>query len=188
MLEISPNGKITTAALAKQVGVSEAALYRHFPSKTKMYEGLIEFIEEAIFARSNQIASDNELNALDKCGRILELVLVFSERNPGLTRLLTGSALAGETERLHDRISKIFERIETQLKQILRTAELSEGLHFHLEISVTVNIWLSAAEGRIMQYTRSHFRVPPTRHWKEQWFCLATGVMAKQPQNEQEPA
>jgi len=172
MLEASPGARITTAALAKKVGVSEAALYRHFPSKTKMFEGLIEFIEEAVFARVNLIAADAELGAAQKCEKIIHMVLVFSERNPGITRILTGDALAGETERLHQRVVQFFDRVETQLKQILREAELREGLRCSMSIHATVNLWLSHTEGKIAQFVRSQFRIMPTTDWTDQWSVL----------------
>ena len=109
MLETAPGERITTSALAKEVGVSEAALYRHFPSKAKMFEGLIEFIEDTIFSRIAFILTDNQ-SAQIRCEKILLLFLGFCEMNPGLTRLLTGDALAGETERLRHRIFQLFER------------------------------------------------------------------------------
>lgn len=177
MLEASPGARITTAALAKEVGVSEAALYRHFPSKTKMFEGLIEFIEEAVFVRVNLIAGDTEIEALSRCEKILQLLLVFAERNPGMTRILTGDALAGETERLHQRVVQFFDRLETQLKQILREAELREGLRLSISITATANLWLAVAEGRIAQFVRSQFRVKPTAAWAEQWQYLARGCL-----------
>lgn len=181
MLEASPGGRVTTASLAKQVGVSEAALYRHFPSKTKMFEGLIEFIEEAIFDRVGIIVADDQVYALDKCERILSLLLLFAERNPGITRILTGDALAGETERLHHRVVQIFDRLEAQLKQVLRTAELREGLRFGLSVNATVNLWLASAEGKISQFVRSQFRVPPTDNWSEQWPYLVRGCVLAEP-------
>ena len=127
MLEASPGSRITTAGLAKQVGVSEAALYRHFPSKSKMFEGLIEFIEDTLFSRVSIILVE-EQTAQKRCEKMLMLLLVFTERNPGLTRILTGDALLGETERLHQRVAQLFDRFETQLKQVIREAELREGL------------------------------------------------------------
>lgn len=181
MLEASPGARITTAALAKQVGVSEAALYRHFPSKTKMFEGLIEFIEEAIFTRVNIIAAEEDLSGLEKCEKIFNLVLGFAERNPGITRILTGDALAGETERLHHRVVQFFDRLETHIKQILREAELREGLRFGLSISATVNLWLAAVEGKIAQFVRGQFRVPPTNGWSEQWPYLLKGCVVAEP-------
>ena len=118
MLESSPGARITTAALAKQVGVSEAALYRHFPSKAKMFEGLIEFIEETLFTRINRIIQE-EANVIPRVEMIVTLVLGFAEQNPGMCRLLTADALAGETERLRMRITQVFDRIETQLNKII---------------------------------------------------------------------
>ncbi|GAA5525892.1 nucleoid occlusion factor SlmA [Microbulbifer aestuariivivens] len=174
MLEASPGGRITTAALAKEVGFSEAALYRHFPSKSKMFEGLIEFIEETIFSRVTLILQD-EPSALARCQKILHLLLAFCERNPGITRLLTGDALTGETERLHGRILQFFDRLETQLKQILREAELREQLRPAIPLGSAANLLLASAEGRIVQYVRSGFKRKPTDHWAEQWPVLVAG-------------
>lgn len=167
MLEESPGARITTAALAQKVGVSEAALYRHFPSKTKMFEGLIEFIEETIFTKVTQIMRE-ESGAQSKCEQILWLLLMFCERNPGMTRIMTGDAITGETDRLRQRIIQFFDRLETQVKQVLREAELSEGLKTKLPANIAANLLLSQAEGRIAQYVRSEFKRLPTTHWPEQ--------------------
>ena len=171
MLEESPGARITTAALAAKVGVSEAALYRHFPSKTKMFEGLIEFIEDTIFSRVNLINSDAP-NAKSRCEQIILLLLTFSERNPGITRIMTGDALAGETDRLRQRVVQFFDRLETQLKQILREAELREGLRTQMPANIAANCILAMAEGRIAQYVRSEFKRQPTENWDEQWRTL----------------
>ncbi len=176
MLEASPGERITTSALAREVGVSEAALYRHFPSKSKMFEGLIEFIEETIFSRITLILAEEKI-ALKRCEKILALLLAFAERNPGLTRLLTGDALTGETERLRVRIAQVFDRVETQLKQILREAELREGLHPQLPITAAANLLIALVNGRIAEFVRSEFRRSPTTHWQEQWQLLAQGFM-----------
>lgn len=178
MLEASPGARITTAALAKEVGVSEAALYRHFPSKSKMFEGLIEFIEETIFSRVSLIV-DEEQDPLARCEKILHLLLAFAERNPGITRILTGDALAGETDRLRLRVVQLFDRLETQLKQILRDAELRHGMHFGLSIAATVNLLMSVAEGRIAQFVRSEFKKQPTESWREQWPYLVSGFVVE---------
>ena len=175
MLENAPGERITTSALAKEVGVSEAALYRHFPSKAKMFEGLIEFIEEALFTRISMILSD-EPTALIRCERILTLLLGFCEKNPGLTRILTGDALAGETERLRQRVIQLFERLDTQLKQILREAEIKEGLRTKMTVGTTANVLLATAEGRIAQYVRSEFKRVPTENWADQWHELSEVV------------
>lgn len=172
MLEATPGGRITTAALAAEVGVSEAALYRHFPSKTRMYEGLIDFIEETLFSRMRTIIVE-EPDAVSRCYRILTLLLTFAERNPGITRLLTGDALTGETERLHKRIQQLFDRLETQLKQILREAEVSENLRPAITVTATANLILALAEGKISQFVRSEFTRLPTAGWQEQWSVAA---------------
>ena len=175
MLEASPGGRITTAALAKEVGVSEAVLYRHFPSKAKMFEGLIEFIENTLFSRISLIVKE-EPDSTQQCGQILSLLLGFSEKNPGITRILTGDAITGETDRLRQRVIQLFDRIETQLKQILREAELKEGKRTQLTAVQTANLMLSAAEGRICQYVRSGFRRSPVDGWDDQWGLLSQAL------------
>lgn len=175
MLENAPGERITTSALAKEVGVSEAALYRHFPSKAKMFEGLIEFIEEALFTRISMILAD-EPAALNRCNRILTLLLGFCEKNPGLTRILTGDALAGETGRLRLRMIQLFERLETQLKQVLRDAEIKEGKRTRMTVGITANLLMAAVEGRITQYVRSEFKRMPTEGWADQWHELSEVV------------
>ena len=176
MLETSPGNRITTAALAKQVGVSEAALYRHFPSKSKMFEGLIELIEEALFTRINLILTEG-IPSLAKCEKILTLLLTFCERNPGITRILTGDALLGETERLRVRVAQLFERLETQLKQVLREAEIRERVRTSLPVTAAANLLLATANGRIAQFVRSEFKYLPTTYWQEQWPVLTQGLM-----------
>jgi len=171
MLEASPGNRITTAGLAREVGVSEAALYRHFPSKTKMFEGLIEFIEDTLFSRIHIILAE-EQSAAQRCEKMLMLLLVFSERNPGLTRILTGDALAGETERLHQRVAQLYDRFETQLKQVIREAEIREGLRPSIPLPAAANLLMAAAEGRICQYVRSGFLRAPTTDWAGQWELL----------------
>lgn len=178
MLEQSPGKRITTAGLARQVGVSEAALYRHFPSKSKMFEGLIEFIEDAIFSRVNRILEE-EATAANRCEQILSLLLAFTEKNPGITRLLTGDVLAGETEKLRARIAQFYDRLETQLKQILREAEVREGIRPSVPINVAANLLMAAAEGRISQFVRSEFSRKPTEQWADQWSLLMEGFFRK---------
>ncbi|MCK5894284.1 MAG: nucleoid occlusion factor SlmA [Endozoicomonadaceae bacterium] len=175
MLEINLGERITTSELAQEVGVSEAALYRHFPSKAKMFEGLIEFIEEVIFTRITLIIKE-EQTPLKCCYQFLTLLLAFCEKNPGLTRILNGDALAGETERLRLRVAQLFDRLETQLRQILRDAEINEGLRTRITQQATANLLLAVAEGRISQYVRSGFKHKPTNHWAEQWECLSITV------------
>lgn len=175
MLEVNPGQRITTAALAREVGVSEAALYRHFPSKARMFEGLITFIEETIFSRVTMITG-SDTPAVRQCEQILTLLLAFVERNPGMARILTGDALAGETDRLRARIHQLFERLETQLKQVLREAELREGLRTETTAGISANLMLSCTEGRIRQFVRSEFQRKPTDNWADQWQRLASGI------------
>jgi TetR/AcrR family transcriptional regulator len=177
MLETHPGGRITTAALAAQVGVSEAALYRHFPSKAKMLEGLIEFIEETLFSRITRILAE-EPTAERRCAAILWLLLSFAERNPGLSRLLVGDALQGETERLRGRIRQLFDRLETQLRLILREWAISRVPAPALGGTAAANLLLAAADGRVNQFVRSEFRALPTAGWDEQWAALERGVFA----------
>jgi TetR/AcrR family transcriptional regulator len=177
MLE-SSRGRITTAALASELGCSEAALYRHFPSKTKMFEGLIEFIEETIFARVGGILND-EPDAINQCYRIISLTLAFAEKNPGISRLLNSDALAGENERLQQRVAQLFNRLETQLKQLLREAELSQQLDIKPSITIAVDLMMSLLEGKISQFVRSEFKQLPTTHWQQQWLALSDTIFGK---------
>ena len=176
MLEEDSGKRITIAALARQVGVSEAALYRHFPSKARMFEGLISFIEETLFERISRIL-DEVPEAVPRCGQILTLLLAFAEKNPGLSRLLDGDVLTGETARLRLRIHQLFERMETQLKQVLREAELRERRRTLLPASATANLLMAYAEGRISQYVRSDFKRRPTEHWDDQWTLLSAQLL-----------
>lgn len=175
MLEQAPGERITTSGLAKQVGVSEAALYRHFPSKAKMFEGLIQFIEDSIFSRINKILSE-EPGARARIEIIIGLLLGFAERNPGISRILAGDALAGETERLRARVLQFFDRLETQLRQILREAEVREHLQSVLPVTASANLLLAVAEGQISQFVRSEFRDQPTRYWDAQKDYLLSGL------------
>ena len=172
-LEKSPGEPITTAGLAKAVGVSEAALYRHFPSKAKMLEALIEFIEESVFNLVNRILEE-EKGMHARCQKILSVALGFAEKNPGITRLLTGDVLLGETERLRKRIDKFYERLETQLKQVLREGEANKELKPVSPVQAQANLMLCMVEGRIQQYVRSGFNISPLAHWEQQWLMLAS--------------
>ncbi len=175
MLEVNPGQRITTAALAREVGVSEAALYRHFPSKARMFEGLIGFIEDTLFSRVNLILA-SQAGGVRQCEQILTLLLAFVEKNPGMARILTGDALAGETDRLRLRVNQLFERLETQLKQVMRESEVREGLRTEIPVGSAANLMLASAEGRIRQFVRSEFKRRPTEFWPEQWSRLAQGL------------
>ena len=175
-LEVNPGERITTAGLARAVGVSEAALYRHFPSKAKMFEGLIEFIEESIFSLINRILKEEE-SSLKRCENILSLLLGFAEKNPGLTRILSGDILTGETERLRIRVSQFYERLETQIKQVLREGEMNNELTLTVPVQAQANLLLAIVEGRIVQYVRSNFKRSPVENWNHQW-ALASSMFS----------
>lgn len=178
-LETNPGQRITTAALAKEVGVSEAALYRHFPSKARMFEALIEFIEDTVFGLVNQIL-DEQANPVSRCANILQMLLGFSERNPGLSRIMVGDALTGENERLRIRITQFYDRLETQLKQILREAESKNELPVGFPSAAIANLLLATAEGRMNQFVRSGFQQSPLQRWEQQWDLLAASLFPAQ--------
>ncbi|WP_119393650.1 nucleoid occlusion factor SlmA [Salinibius halmophilus] len=174
MLEQEPGARITTARLAQAVGVSEAALYRHFPSKARMFEGLMDFVEETIFSRFNQIRAEENLGHKDKVEQMLLVVLTFAERNPGMCRLLTGDVLAGEHPRLHEQMNQMFGRIQVQIKQVMQEAQLAKH-HAELPPTPAANLLLAVVEGRIQQFVRSRFQRDnaPSKMWNEQWQKLS---------------
>ncbi|MBT4884481.1 MAG: nucleoid occlusion factor SlmA [Glaciecola sp.] len=168
MLESHNGQRITTAKLAEQVGVSEAALYRHFPSKAKMFEGLIDFVEETLFTRINKIINE-EKDTANRCQLIIHLVLGFAEKNPGIARILHGDALTGERDKLRGRVAKIFERLETQLKQVLRERKVRDGKTLPVDEAVLASLLVCYADGRISTFIRSEFSRKPTELFAEQW-------------------
>jgi len=174
MLQEQAGEHITTAELARAVGVSEAALYRHFPSKAKMFESLIEFIEESVFTRITRIIAE-EPQWEARIQQILALVLGFADKNPGMARLLQGGVLTGETERLRVRISQFYDRIETQLRQVLREAEATGGPR--VSVNDTAQLLLAFLEGRIAQFVRSGFTASPMAGWEKQWELLRHGAL-----------
>ncbi|OEF29465.1 nucleoid occlusion factor SlmA [Vibrio rumoiensis] len=163
--------RITTAKLAKQVGVSEAALYRHFPSKARMFEGLIEFIEDALLSRINRILAE-EKDTLNRIRLVLQLLLAFAERNPGLSRIMSGHALMFENERLRSRINQLFDRIEAQLRQILRERQIREGKSFSVDESILAAQLLGQVEGSLNRFVRSDFKYQPTENFDQYWALL----------------
>jgi TetR/AcrR family transcriptional regulator len=168
--------RITTAELARAVGVSEAALYRHFPSKARMFEGLLDFIEETLFTRINRILAEEHRTAA-RVGQILYLILAFAEKNPGMARLLYGDVLTGETERLRRRVAQIHDRIETQLRQVLREGELKEGAA-GLPVNGRVEVLMAVLDGKISRFVRSDFRHSPLEGWDRQWHMLEAACFA----------
>jgi TetR/AcrR family transcriptional regulator len=174
-LEKHPGDRITTAALARAVGVSEAALYRHFPSKARMFEGLIGFAEESVFARINQILAD-EKQTQARVAKVIYLLLGFADRNPGITRVLLGDALVGERERLHERVQQFFERIELQLRQILREAQLRQDAALRTSAESAAALLTAFIEGRMQQFLRSRFNQPALSAWESDWPVLRHGL------------
>lgn len=168
MLEQPGAERITTAALAARLSVSEAALYRHFASKAQMFEGLIDFIEQAVFTRVTQIVGRDPVDAAQpaeggahQAARVVALLLQFGERNPGLVRVMVGDALVLEHERLQQRMNQFFDRIESTLRQCLR-ASGSETPTVHAQVQASV--LTSFALGRLQRFARSGFRRNPTEH------------------------
>ncbi|MCU7960666.1 MAG: nucleoid occlusion factor SlmA [gamma proteobacterium symbiont of Bathyaustriella thionipta] len=163
-LEQSPGERITTARLAKSAGVSEAALYRHFASKAKMYEGLIEFAEASIFELVVKI-KQQEQSVSDQTISILYVLLGFAARNAGITRVLMGEAIVGEKDRLQARIAQFWSRLETELRQMLQASGL-RGEHPQLGQSAALaSFFISYVEGRLQQFLRSRFRDEPLAYW-----------------------
>ncbi len=164
MLEQPGADRVTTAALAAKLSVSEAALYRHFASKAQMFEGLIEFIEQSVFTLINQVVereSDGRVQAV----RIVTVVLQFGEKNPGMTRVMVGDALVFEHERLIARMNQFFERIESQLRQSLRLAAEAAGSPTPtVDAQARASIVTSFIAGRLQRYARSSFRRNPSEH------------------------
>jgi TetR/AcrR family transcriptional regulator len=162
MLEQPGAERITTAALAAQLSVSEAALYRHFASKAQMFEGLIEFIESSVFSLINQVV-ERETDARTQAGRIAAVVLQFGEKNPGMTRVMVGDALVFENERLSARMNQFFERVESQLRQAMRqAAEASGSTTPTVEANARASVLTSFVIGRLQRYARSNFKRAPT--------------------------
>jgi TetR/AcrR family transcriptional regulator len=167
MLQEPGADRVTTAALAARLQVSEAALYRHFASKAQMFEGLIEFIESTVFGLINQIVSQEE-DGLRQLRAIVAMLLGFAERNPGMTRVLIGDALVTEDGRLQDRINQLIDRIETSLRQSFRNAVTQGRLPQDTEIQVRAGIVLAFVLGRWLRFAKSGFRRAPTESIEQQ--------------------
>ena len=159
MLEQPKSEKITTAALAARLEVSEAALYRHFASKAQMYEGLIDFIETTVFGLINQIAA-NEDNGASATHAILQMLLQFAAQNPGMTRVLIGDALVGEDERLQARMNQFYDKLELAFKQSLRVA-VSQGHGQEADVAARASLLVSYVVGRWHRYAKSGFKQHP---------------------------
>ncbi len=168
-LESNPGSRITTAKLAAAVGVSEAALYRHFPSKAKMFEALIIFAEESVFGLVSRIlAEESEIEM--QMYQIASMLLRFAERNPGITRILVGDVLLGEHERLRRRVEQFFARVETQFNQLLRErAGGMDSQKARAEVAALANLLVALIGGRLAQFVRTEFRRSPHENFDEQW-------------------
>jgi len=164
MLEQPGAERITTAALASRLDVSEAALYRHFASKAQMFEGLIEFIEQSVFTLANQI-NERETAGAVQAQKILTVLLQFGEKNPGMTRVMVGDALVFENDRLLARMNQFFDRIESQLRQSLRAAAETAGSTTPtVDANAQASVLKAFAVGRLQLYARSGFKRTPTEH------------------------
>jgi TetR/AcrR family transcriptional regulator len=172
MLEQPKWGKITTAALAEKLDVSEAALYRHFASKAQMYEGLIEFIENSVFTLANKIAED-ETDGRKQAAKLVEMLLAFAEKNPGMVRVMTGDALVGEHERLQARMNQFYERFESTLKQALRAPGEGGAKISDAEVSAQAGMLVRYLLGCLHQYAKSGFAKKPTESYAAQRRYLA---------------
>jgi len=162
MLEAPKWERITTAALADKLGVSEAALYRHFASKAQMYEGLIEFIEQSVFTIANQITSD-EADGAKQAEKLVEMLLAFAEKNPGMVRVMTGDALVGEHERLQARMNQFYDRFEATLKQALRSSGAEAGQkQSDADVTAQAGLLVRYAIGCLHQFAKSGFTKKPT--------------------------
>ncbi len=164
MLEQPGAERITTAALAAKLDVSEAALYRHFASKAQMFEGLIEFIESSVFTLVNQI-TERETSGAAQAQRIVALILQFGEKNPGMVRVMVGDALVFEHERLTVRMNQFFDRVESQLRQSLRqAAEHAGSMTPTVDAGALASVLTAYVVGRLQRYARSGFKRNPTEH------------------------
>jgi TetR/AcrR family transcriptional regulator len=177
MLENPAGEKATTAALAARIGVSEAALYRHFRGKAEMFEGLIEFIEQTLFALINKITGE-EKSGVRQLESILSVLLAFAQKNRGMTRVLVGDALVNEDERLQTRINQLNERLEAALKQALRFGVSQGEIAQEVDIAAQANLMMSFVTGRWHQFARSGFKRDPVELWPRQWRQLMEGVLA----------
>ncbi|MFP5466702.1 MAG: nucleoid occlusion factor SlmA [Gammaproteobacteria bacterium] len=164
ILEAPGTERITTAALAARLEVSEAALYRHFASKAQMFEGLIDFIEQSVFGLVQQV-SERETDPLQRCRRLVYLLLQFGERNPGMTRVMVGDALVHENERLQQRMTLFFDKIEASLRQNLREASvLTTSSTPSVDVQADASAITAFCVGRLLRYARSGFRRLPGEH------------------------
>ena len=167
MLEQPKGEKITTAALASRLELSEAALYRHFASKAQMFEGLIDFIEQTVFGLINKITQE-EKSGMQQVEAIVAMLLGFAQKNRGMTRVLIGDALVNEDERLQQRINQLLDRIEATLKQSLRMAATQGEMGAAADVGMHANLLVCYVIGRWQQFAKSGFTRDPMAQWPAQ--------------------
>ncbi|PUE56893.1 nucleoid occlusion factor SlmA [Limnohabitans sp. 2KL-17] len=160
MLEQPGAERVTTAGLAAKIGVSEAALYRHFASKAQMFEGLIDFVDQSVIGLIRQV-TDREPAGPNQAGRIVALLLQFAEKNPGMSRVMMGDALVLEHERLQERINLLFDKIEAQLRQSLKGSESATPTG---DAQVTASLLVAFMQGRLNRFARTGFKRLPSEH------------------------
>jgi TetR/AcrR family transcriptional regulator len=177
MLENPASEKVTTAALAARLDVSEAALYRHFTGKAAMFEGLIDFIEQTLFGLINRITSE-EQSGVHQLESILGVLLGFAQKNRGMTRVLIGDALVHEDQKLQNRINQLHDRVEAALKQALRFGVTQKEIAEEVDVGAEANVLMSFVTGRWHQYAKSGFKRDPAEFWAKQWKQLMEGVLA----------
>lgn len=178
MLQNPKGEKITTAALAARLEVSEAALYRHFASKAQMFEGLIEFIESSLFSVINTIQAEQQ-SGIKQVELIMALLLGFAQKNRGLTRVLIGDSLVNEDDRLQTRINQLIDRCEAALKQALRIAVTGNELLAPDDIGSAANMLMCYIVGRWNQFAKSGFVRDPMAHWASQWSMLCAACLSQ---------
>ena len=176
MLQVKGPVKVTTASLANECGITEAAIYRHFPSKRKIYEGLVDFCEQSLFDLIGDINSSKE-DHLDNASKIMVLLVSFSEKNPGLARLLTREAFSIDEASLDDRIKQMFSKIELQIKQNLQKYEQQTKKKLALPSASSANLLLAFVEGVIQQFVRSGFTEKPSQRISDQAAFLTRSLL-----------
>jgi len=177
MLENPAADKVTTARLAAKLEVSEAALYRHFSGKAQMYEGLIEFIEQTLFALINKITTE-EQSGTRQVEAIVSVLLGFAQKNRGMTRVLIGDALVYEDEKLQARINQLHDRLEAAIRQAIRFGITQQEIAADTDASACANLIVSFVTGRWHQFAKSGFKRDPVELWNRQWRQLMDGVLA----------
>tara|TARA_B100000676_G_scaffold300448_1_gene346143 strand:- start:1343 stop:1942 length:600 start_codon:yes stop_codon:yes gene_type:complete len=179
-LETEAGNRITTAELAAKVGVSEAALYRHFSSKADMFSALIEFAEESVFGLCAQITREASPMG-HRCRRVVAMVLQFAARNPGICRVLIGEALVGESATLRARAAQFFARLEAELRKLIREAELQPGVRAAASATQIANLLTALVEGRISRFVRTRFAESPVDEWEVQWRVIEPALFGAAP-------